>query len=374
MNWCSVFSVRRLHVSAFSVALGLGLSACGDDGGGGDETVADAGPDGGSSDSTGSGSTTSSSNSSSNSSGGNSTTPGNTSSGGGNTTDDESSSEEGDGGSGGGTDTSGQGSNSSAADCGALGEICCGMGFGAAGTCDDGLECDNPAGMGLANSECVTPGSEGDGGETSADDDAGETTSGEGDAGEEACGAEGAQCCPGQGGQCDDGLECDNGPQQGLGDSECVVPEPEGDAGEEACGAEGEGCCGAAFGTPGTCDDGLECDTGASPGPGDNVCVEPVVETDAGEEACGGEGEGCCGAAFGVDGTCDDGLECDTGGGPGPGDNVCVEPVVEMDAGAVDEEDASTTGEEETDASTTGEEATDAGVEEVDASDAGDGA
>lgn len=47
--------------------------------------------------------------------------------------------------------------------CGAEGEVCCaangggGFGGGGQGTCDEGLTCNNPAGSGLTNSECVAP-------------------------------------------------------------------------------------------------------------------------------------------------------------------------------------------------------------------------
>lgn len=97
--------------------------------------------------------------------------------------------------------------------CGALGELCCASGGfgGGQGTCDEGFECNNPAGEGLANSECVVEVI---------------TTVDAGDGGAEACGGEGELCCAsgGFGGTCDEGFECDNPAGEGLANSECVTP------------------------------------------------------------------------------------------------------------------------------------------------------
>ncbi len=166
------------------------------------------------------------------------------------------------------------------AQCGAEGETCCasGGGFGGGqGTCNEGLTCNNPAGNGLANSECVV--------EVVTEGDA---------ATETACGGEGEICCASGGGfgggqgTCDEGLTCDNPAGNGLANSECVVEvAPEGDAATEAaCGGEGEICCasgGGIGGGQGTCDEGLTCDNPAGNGLTNSECVVEVIPTaDAG--------------------------------------------------------------------------------------------
>jgi hypothetical protein len=151
--------------------------------------------------------------------------------------------------------------------CGALGELCCASGGfgGGQGTCDEGFECNNPAGEGLANSECVV--------------EVTEPT----DGGAEACGAEGELCCASGGfgggqGTCDEGFECNNPAGEGLANSECVVEVittvDAGDGGAEACGGEGELCC-ASGGFGGTCDEGFECDNPAGEGLANSECVTP---------------------------------------------------------------------------------------------------
>ncbi len=172
----SVPLVRRWHVSAASMVLALGLSACGDDGSGGDTTTADGGVDGGST-STGNSTSTASTTSGGNSTGvnpnqsdddttsgnttGNNSTGNNSSGNNSNGTDDESQGSSDD-------DTSSGGQNSSNGDCGGEGQNCCPG--GGRGTCDDGLTCDNPMGEGLANSNCYAPDSEGDGGDVGQPD------------------------------------------------------------------------------------------------------------------------------------------------------------------------------------------------------------
>lgn len=90
------------------------------------------------------------------------------------------------------------------APCGDVGELCCAATEGnPRGTCNEGYQCNNPAGGGLSNSECIVPPL---------------------DAG--VCGGEGEVCCATGGGftgTCDEGYACDNPPGGGLTNSTCVV-------------------------------------------------------------------------------------------------------------------------------------------------------
>ncbi len=134
-----------------------------------------------------------------------------------------------------GLECTGFGANATCEDdgCGSQGENCCSSD---ADGCDEGLECEDPAGQGLANSECLDP-------EAVAE-----------------CGGEGQDCCD-TGDECETGLEC-----TGFGaNASCE---------DDGCGSVGETCC--ADGQDGSCDEGLECDNpNILPGLADSECLEP---------------------------------------------------------------------------------------------------
>jgi hypothetical protein len=68
---------------------------------------------------------------------------------------------------GSGETTGGDVSDTSSETCGAQGAVCCPAG-GRLGTCDDGFVCNNPPGGGLTNSECVVATPVGDGGDVTS--------------------------------------------------------------------------------------------------------------------------------------------------------------------------------------------------------------
>jgi hypothetical protein len=139
------------------------------------------------------------------------------------------------------------------APCGAEDERCC-----AQGTCDQGLSCET-SGLGMeAVRSCIDVG----------------------------CGAVGEQCCPGdQGGECDDGLICNDRRGDGLENSECEPGASSADAGQTeneagassepdaaaACGGLDQACC---TGRGAQCEDGLECERRRPAGREGDVCVE----------------------------------------------------------------------------------------------------
>lgn len=146
--------------------------------------------------------------------------------------------------------------------CGGEDQRCC-----AEDACDDGFACEASGGRPNAPRSCVaseSPVSDG-GANASVDAAPGET-----------CGGEGQTCCPGVRGQdptCDDGLECNDAPGDGVDNSECVAPASNGgaDAGEECGGADQPCCAGAGDG----CDVGLECESNPPRGRDGDICVEP---------------------------------------------------------------------------------------------------
>lgn len=88
--------------------------------------------------------------------------------------------------------------------CGAEGQNCCAGGRGQDPSCDEGLECTDPPGGGLSNSECAVPASN-NGADAAA------------------CGDEGQPCCDGVGDGCNVGLACESNPPRGIAGDLCVA-------------------------------------------------------------------------------------------------------------------------------------------------------
>lgn len=146
--------------------------------------------------------------------------------------------------------------------CGSEDQRCC-----AQDACDDGFSCEASGFRPNGARSCVAadaPASDG-GANASVDAAPGET-----------CGGEGQTCCAGVGGQdptCDDGLECNDPPGGGIGNSECTATASNGgaDAGE-ACGGVDQPCC---AGAGDGCEVGLECESNPPRGRDGDICVEP---------------------------------------------------------------------------------------------------
>lgn len=144
------------------------------------------------------------------------------------------------------------------------------------------------------------------------------------------CGGEGELCC--EESSCSEGFICDA--ESSLGAPSCV---PDGNAVTdggapqdgsvvEPCGAEGDVCC--AAGRPGnaaTCADGLECNNPGGPDLDDSICVALGGNSADAATACGELDQPCCEGARGT-GVCNGDLECDSNPPRGLEGDVCAAP------------------------------------------------